>query len=64
MWHTGDVFRAGGRGGVRKKMEMPNFIPLESLNLLDSIFSTGSLKTDLTDPTGSRAHTCAVQSLS
>lgn len=42
-------------------MEMPNFIPLESLNLLDSILSTGSLKTDLTDPTGSTAHTCAVQ---
>lgn len=38
-------------------METPNFIPLETLNLLDSILSTGSSKTDLTDPTGSIAST-------
>lgn len=42
-------------------MGTPNFIPLETLNLLDSILSTGSLKTDLTDPTGSTAHTCTAQ---
>lgn len=39
-------------------METPNFFPLETLNLLDSILLTGSWKTDLTDPTGSIAHTC------
>lgn len=39
-------------------METPKFFPLETLNLLDSILSTGSWKTDLTDPTGSIAHTC------
>ena len=61
MWHMGDVFRARGRGGVGRKMETPNFIPLETLNLLDSILSTGSSKTDLADPTGSIAHTCTVQ---
>lgn len=60
MTHGGCV-QSKGEGRGRKKMETPNFIPLETLNLLDSILSTGSLKTDLTDPTGSIAHTCTVQ---
>lgn len=45
MWHTGDVFRARGRGRVGRKMGTPDFIPLGTLNLLDSILSTGSSKT-------------------
>lgn len=60
MWHMGDIFRAKGRGGVGRKMETPDFIPLETLNLLDSILSTGSSKAGLTDPPGV-AHTGAVQ---
>lgn len=59
MWHMGDVFRARGRGGVGRKMETPVFIPLGTLNLLDSILPTGSSKTDLV--TLLAVHTCTLQ---
>lgn len=57
----GERVQSKGEGRGERRMETPNFIPLETLNLLDSILSTVSLKTDLTDPTGSAAHTCTAQ---
>lgn len=59
MTHGGRV-QSKGEGRGRQEMETPDFIPMETLNLLDSILSTGSSKTDLTDPPGV-AHTGTVQ---
>lgn len=46
-------------GGEGRKMETPVFIPLETLNLLDSILPTGSSKTDSLPQLA--VHTCTLQ---